>query len=175
MEALTFRTPRTQGGGECPPGDVIQVDAGAEALTLKEGASLKATPGVGEVVLSVETKDGVPLRAHFPVEAATGLAKILEADVARRKAAGEKDDGSLEVNVATMRLGLKDGQGRVQGATFSLMPGYDGTDAEGNDIVDTRMTLILADPATGQWPLMAHLSLTAAADLAAALHKASGK
>ncbi|MBI2922198.1 MAG: beta-lactamase family protein [Planctomycetes bacterium] len=148
---------------------------GSGGLVLTKGATLKATKEKEEVILSVETKDGAPLRAHFPLEAAAGLAKILEDEVAQRKAAGEKDDGSLEVGVYTLRLGLKDGQGRVKGATFTLMPGYNGVDSDGNDIVDNRMTLTLVDPATGQWPMMAHLSLSAADDLASELRRAAGK
>ena len=148
---------------------------GVGGLILKQGASLKAAREKDVVVLSVETSEGAPLRAHFPVEAAAGLAKILEAEVERRKAAGEKDDGSLEVGVFTLRLGLQDGQGRVKGVTVTLQPGYSGADEDGNDIVDNRMTLILADPATGQWPLMAHMSLTAARKLAADLRQAAGK
>lgn len=141
-------------------------------LIMKEGASWKAAKSADGVVLSVETKSGAPLRATFPGTSAAALLKTVEAEIAKRREAGEKDDKSAEFGVYTGRLGLKDGRGQIKGAKFELTPGYNGVDEKGNDINDPRMCLIFADPATRQWPLMAHMSLTSAGQLVAELKAA---
>jgi CubicO group peptidase (beta-lactamase class C family) len=144
-------------------------------LILKEGASWKATKAQDSVVLSLETKDGSPLKAILPRESAISLSRVMQEMVKERRAAGEKDDGSFEAGVFTLRLPLKDGRCEISNAKYGLMPSYEGVDSKGNDIQDTRLTLIFIDPATGQWPLMAHMSLTAAQELIDALKKASAK
>lgn len=144
-------------------------------LVMKEGASWKASKTEDGVVLSVETKAGAPLKATFPGASSVALLKVVEDEIARRTKAGEKDDGSVEFGVYTGRLGLKDGRGQVKGAKFELMPGYTGVGTDGKDINDPRMCLIFADPATHQWPLMAHMSLTSAGQLAKELKGALGR
>ena len=144
-------------------------------LILKDGLSWKAAKEGEAVILSLETATGAPIKASFGKAAAQGLMKVVQKSIDERTKAGEKDDGSLEAGVFTLRLGLKEGRVEVRNAGFTLMPGYNGRDDKGKDVVDNRMTLIFTDAATGQWPLMAHMSITSAKQLVKALKDAIGE
>lgn len=127
------------------------------ALLLESGARLERDGAA----LVVRDDAGEIARLTLPPDAAASAHERLRAVI---DAKGEKAEGEPQIGVGVYTLGYGSRTLALDGLGITVMAEY--RHSEG---VDPRTTLVVTDPASGQWPLMVHMNAAAAEALAKSL------
>lgn len=96
------------------------------------------------------------------------------ATLLRRSFEGQEVPPGIEAGVYTYPYTLPEDRRLVLDALeIDIMPQYVGVTADGEEITDNRLTLILIDRGHRFWPVMVKMDLPAARELAEALRSAT--
>lgn len=147
--------------------------------TIETGTRWEVRKDGERVLLTIEDPEKKAQLAEIRLTPATARATAarVQAFAAEKRAAGAKPEAEAEMSSGAYLGGYalpKEGLITLSGLDLKVMPKYVGQDENGTVEID-RVTLILIDPETGQWPTMVQMNLACAEAFVASIEKALGR
>ncbi len=151
-----------------PPRITLSMDVGPYELNQYRAAAFPGTAvwrvekAQRNVVLTlvVGPRQHAAATIRLPLGAAGKLRGELAALLAGKRAGDAGGEQRMDAGIYLYPYAPQDGRVQIsEGLEMTVLPRYVGTDAQGNRVVDERVTLVVVHKLRGHWPVMAKMDV----------------